>query len=55
MQTAIFQFSISLHNHFLGEKWDATSIESGPRYIYYLKSFVFSEENYLYCLYFHDT
>ena len=25
--------------------WGATTIESGPRYIYFLKSFVFSDEN----------
>ena len=36
----------------------STTIESGSRYICFLKSFVFSDENYmtlLYCLYFHVT
>ena len=29
------------------KKWGSTTIESGPRYIYILKSFVFSDENYM--------
>ena len=29
------------------KKWGSTTIESGPQYIYFLKSFVFSDENYM--------
>ena len=29
------------------KKWGSTTIEFGPRYIYFSKSFVFSDENYM--------
>ena len=29
------------------KKWGATTIEFGPRYIYFFKRFVFSDENYM--------
>ena len=33
--------------NYLNKKWGSTTIESDPRYIYFLKSFVFSDENYM--------
>ena len=46
-EKVVYIHNLDLHVDGGGKKWGSTTIESGTRYIYILKSFVFSDENYM--------